>query len=37
MPMPYKLGPTKTVEFQANERGLVANVQNKGSVESNNY
>ena len=34
-PMPYKLGPTKTVEFQANERGLVANVQNKGSVESN--
>ncbi|WP_100618370.1 distal tail protein Dit [Bacillus cereus] len=33
-PMPYKLGPTKTVEFQDNERGLVANVQNKGSVES---
>ncbi|MCQ6305675.1 MULTISPECIES: distal tail protein Dit [Bacillus cereus group] len=32
---PYKLGPTKTVEFQANERGLAANVQNKGSVESN--
>ncbi|WP_142320705.1 distal tail protein Dit, partial [Bacillus cereus] len=34
-PMPYKLGPAKTVEFQANERGLAANVQNKGSVESN--
>ncbi|MDF9519700.1 phage tail family protein [Bacillus cereus] len=34
-PMPYKLGPTRTVEFQANERGLVANIQNKGSVESN--
>ncbi|PEQ47302.1 distal tail protein Dit, partial [Bacillus cereus] len=34
-PMPYKLGPTRTVEFQANERGLAANVQNKGSVESN--
>ncbi|WP_277933259.1 distal tail protein Dit [Bacillus cereus group sp. BfR-BA-01354] len=34
-PMPYKLGPTKTVEFQANERGLAANIQNKGSVESN--
>ncbi|MCQ6339484.1 phage tail family protein [Bacillus cereus] len=32
---PYKLGTTKTVEFQANERGLAANVQNKGSVESN--
>lgn len=32
---PYKLGPTKTVEFQVNERGLAANVQNKGSVESN--
>ncbi|QQP81827.1 phage tail family protein [Bacillus sp. TK-2] len=32
---PYKLGSTKTVEFQANERGLAANVQNKGSVESN--
>ncbi|WP_179864255.1 distal tail protein Dit, partial [Bacillus cereus] len=32
-PMPYKLGPTKTVEFQANERGLAANVQNEGSVE----
>ncbi|ALZ61867.1 Phage tail protein [Bacillus cereus] len=34
-PMPYKLGPTRTVEFQDNERGLVANIQNKGSVESN--
>ncbi len=34
-PMPYKLGPTQTVEFQADERGLTANVQNKGSVESN--
>ncbi|PFV28673.1 distal tail protein Dit [Bacillus thuringiensis] len=33
--MPYKLGPTRTVEFQANERGLVANIQNKGSLESN--
>ncbi|OUA56528.1 distal tail protein Dit [Bacillus thuringiensis] len=32
---PFKLGPTRTVEFQTNERGLVANVQNKGSVESN--
>ncbi|PGY94652.1 distal tail protein Dit [Bacillus cereus] len=34
-PMPYKLGPTRTVEFQANERGLAVNIQNKGSVESN--
>ncbi|WP_458103674.1 distal tail protein Dit [Bacillus cereus] len=33
--MPYKLGPTRTIEFQANERGLVANIQNKGSLESN--
>ncbi|WP_457921661.1 distal tail protein Dit [Bacillus cereus] len=33
--MPYKLGPTRTVEFQANECGLVANIQNKGSLESN--
>ncbi|TEA80733.1 distal tail protein Dit [Bacillus thuringiensis] len=32
---PYKSGFTKTIEFQANERGLAANVQNKGSVESN--
>ncbi|MGQ7099523.1 distal tail protein Dit, partial [Escherichia sp. SP-MK] len=34
-PMPYKLGPTKTVEFEMDGRGLVANIQNKGSVESN--
>ncbi|MCD2337978.1 MULTISPECIES: distal tail protein Dit [Bacillus] len=34
-PMPYKLGPTRTVEFQADEHELVANIQNKGSVESN--
>ncbi|MRD36513.1 phage tail family protein [Bacillus thuringiensis] len=34
-PMPFKLGPTRTIEFQADERGLVANIQNKGSVESN--
>ncbi|MGN4420117.1 distal tail protein Dit [Bacillus cereus group sp. MYBK249-1] len=34
-PMPFKLGPTRTVEFQADERGLVANIQNKGGVESN--
>lgn len=34
-PMPYKLGPTRTVEFQMDGRGLIANVQNKGSVESN--
>ncbi|TKJ00161.1 phage tail family protein, partial [Bacillus cereus] len=33
--MPYKLGPTRIVEFQSNERGLVANIQNKGSLESN--
>ncbi|MDZ4452811.1 phage tail family protein [Bacillus cereus] len=33
-PMPYKLGPTRTVEFQTNNPGLIANVQNKGSVES---
>ncbi|ARO60139.1 Uncharacterized protein B5E38_2613 [Bacillus cereus] len=32
---PFKLGSTRTVEFQTNERGLAANVQNKGSVESN--
>ncbi|MBE5093596.1 distal tail protein Dit [Bacillus thuringiensis] len=32
---PYKLGSTKTVEFQANERGLAANIKNKGSLESN--
>ncbi|WP_202822259.1 distal tail protein Dit [Bacillus cereus] len=34
-PMPYKLGPTKTVEFEMDGHGLIANVQNKGSVESN--
>ncbi|KAB2398926.1 MULTISPECIES: distal tail protein Dit [Bacillus cereus group] len=34
-PMPYKLGPTKMVEFEMDGRGLIANVQNKGSVESN--
>lgn len=33
--MPYKLGPTQTVEFQADERGLSTNIQNKGSVKSN--
>ncbi|MDA1966227.1 distal tail protein Dit [Bacillus cereus] len=34
-PMPYKLGPTRTVEIQADERELAVNIQNKGSVESN--
>ncbi|PEY73021.1 phage distal tail protein, partial [Bacillus cereus] len=34
-PMPYKLGPTQTVDFQKGASGLIANVQNKGSVESN--
>ncbi|KLA24004.1 distal tail protein Dit [Bacillus cereus] len=34
-PMPYKLGPTKTLEFEIDGRGLIANFQNKGSVESN--
>ncbi|MEM5669918.1 distal tail protein Dit [Bacillus cereus] len=34
-PMPYKLGPTRTVDFQTGASGLIANVQNKGSVESN--
>ncbi|MEZ2369960.1 distal tail protein Dit [Bacillus sp. RCC_6_1] len=34
-PMPYKLGPTRTVDFQTGTSGLIANVQNKGSVESN--
>ncbi|MEW4236271.1 phage tail family protein [Bacillus thuringiensis] len=33
-PMPYKLGPTKTVEFEMNGRDLIGNVQNKGTVES---
>ena len=34
-PMPYKLGPTRTVEFEMDGFGLIVNVQNKGSVESN--
>ncbi|PFD72069.1 distal tail protein Dit, partial [Bacillus cereus] len=34
-PMPYKLGPTRTVEFQTGALGLMANVQNKGTVHSN--
>ncbi|CAM3936310.1 distal tail protein Dit [Bacillus paramycoides] len=34
-PMPYKLGPTRTVDFKLESRGLIVNVQNKGSVESN--
>ncbi|PEB73282.1 phage tail protein [Bacillus thuringiensis] len=33
-PMPYKLGPTRTVEFQTDSSGLIAKVQNKGTVES---
>ncbi|MDA2536873.1 phage tail family protein [Bacillus cereus] len=33
--MPYKLGPTKTVGFEMDGRGLIANVQNKGTVHSN--
>ncbi|MDA2396287.1 phage tail family protein [Bacillus cereus] len=32
--MPYKLGLTKTVEFEMNGRDLIGNVQNKGTVES---
>ncbi|MEB9119211.1 phage tail family protein, partial [Bacillus cereus] len=34
-PMPYKLGNEKTVDFENEGRGLIANVQNKGSVHSN--
>ncbi|MGR3774581.1 distal tail protein Dit [Bacillus paramycoides] len=34
-PMPYKLGPTRTVDFKLETQGLLANIQNKGSVESN--
>ncbi|WP_242237958.1 distal tail protein Dit [Bacillus cereus group sp. BfR-BA-01316] len=34
-PMPYKLGPTQTVDFKLDSRGFIANVQNKGSVASN--
>ncbi|MES9780783.1 distal tail protein Dit [Bacillus thuringiensis] len=33
-PMPYKLGPTQTVDFQTGALGLTANVQNKGTVHS---
>ncbi|HDW8003310.1 TPA: phage tail family protein [Bacillus cereus] len=33
-PMPYKLGPTRTVGFQTDGSGLIASVQNKGTVES---
>ena len=32
--MPYKLGPTQTVNFQTGASELTANVQNKGSVDS---
>ena len=31
---PYKLGPIRTVGFQTDGPGLIANVQNKGTVES---
>ncbi|MEB8734473.1 phage tail family protein, partial [Bacillus cereus] len=34
-PMPYKLGPTQTVDFQTGALGLTANVHNKGTVHSN--
>ncbi|MED0888977.1 phage tail family protein [Bacillus mycoides] len=34
-PTPYKLGAKQSVDFKVDGRGLVANVQNKGSVESN--
>ncbi len=33
--MPYKLGNEKTVDFENDGQGLIANVQNKGSVHSN--
>ncbi|GCF71747.1 hypothetical protein BC2903_55660 [Bacillus cereus] len=33
-PMPYKLGNEKTVDFENDGRGLIANIQNKGSAES---
>ncbi|MGH1277022.1 distal tail protein Dit, partial [Bacillus cereus] len=33
-PMPYKLGPTRTVDFQTGALGLTANVQNNGSIDS---
>ena len=34
-PMPYKLGKEQTVDFKKDVSGLVANVQNKGTVHSN--
>ncbi|PGL11538.1 distal tail protein Dit [Bacillus cereus] len=34
-PMPYKLGKEQTVDFKKDFSGLVANVQNKGTVHSN--
>ncbi|KAB2425441.1 distal tail protein Dit [Bacillus cereus] len=34
-PMPYKLGKEQTVEFKKDVNGLVANIQNKGTVHSN--
>ncbi|PEY43128.1 phage tail protein [Bacillus cereus] len=34
-PMPYKLGKGQTVDFKKDVSGLVANVQNKGTVHSN--
>ncbi|MEG7924889.1 phage tail protein [Bacillus cereus] len=34
-PMPYKLGKEQTVDFNKDFSGLVANVQNKGTVHSN--
>ncbi|MDA2623255.1 phage tail family protein [Bacillus cereus] len=34
-PMPYKLGKEQTVDFKKDDSGLVANVQNKGTVHSN--
>ncbi|HDR7610964.1 TPA: phage tail family protein [Bacillus mycoides] len=33
-PMPYKLGKVQTINFSNDGRGLIANIQNKGSVES---
>ncbi|MGN4739062.1 distal tail protein Dit [Bacillus cereus group sp. MYBK227-1] len=34
-PMPYKLGKEQTVDFKKDVSGLVASVQNKGTVHSN--
>ncbi|EJQ14724.1 hypothetical protein IE5_05687 [Bacillus cereus BAG3X2-2] len=34
-PMPYKLGKEQTVDFKKDVSGLIANVQNKGTVHSN--